>query len=132
MTPLQGSKLAAFKIDDGALEVYFQAADESIQGLEYSMGNSGWRSEEKIIIGSGKAKAGTPLSALVGGWREYRLFYVTRENKLAGVYGDAHTNWRDSRLYHVLKDKHFSPPLTEMPSHPPQLRFYPTNSLPRP
>ncbi|KAK3370931.1 hypothetical protein B0T24DRAFT_667707 [Lasiosphaeria ovina] len=93
-TPLPGSKLSAFKVDSGALEVFYQASDESIKVLEYVPGNTKWNAGEKIIVGVGKAKAGTPLAALVGGWMEHRLFYVTPENKLAGIYGDGHTQWR--------------------------------------
>ena len=96
-TPLRGSKLTALKVDGGILEIFYQAADESVQVLEYSQENMNWSADKKIIVDAGKAKAGTPLSALVGGWWEHRLFYITPDNKLAGKYGDAHTSWRDGR-----------------------------------
>ena len=96
-TPLQGSKLAAVKVDGGSVTVFYQATDESIRRIDYTPGNTDWNTKDGVVVAAGKAKAGTPLSALVGGWSEHRLFYVTPDNKLAGAYGDAHTIWRDGK-----------------------------------
>ncbi|KAI8633597.1 hypothetical protein F5Y19DRAFT_246235 [Xylariaceae sp. FL1651] len=94
ITPLQGSKLAAFEVHGKLAEIFYQAPDQSIRVLEYEKGKNKWNDDKKIID-QGKAKPGTPLAALLGGWWEHRLFYVTPEDKLAGAYGDAHSHWQD-------------------------------------
>ncbi|RYP80681.1 hypothetical protein DL770_006133 [Monosporascus sp. CRB-9-2] len=96
ITPLQGSKLAAFEVHGRLVDLFYQAPDQSIRVLIYEKANKRWSTyDDNNIVNPGKAKAGTPLAALLGGWWEHRLFYVTPEDKLAGAYGDVHSNWRD-------------------------------------
>ncbi|KAI1174585.1 hypothetical protein F4777DRAFT_599338 [Nemania sp. FL0916] len=95
--PLKGSKLAAIEVHGRLLVVLYQAPDQSIRDARYEKANKKWdRPDDRNIVEAGKAKAGTPLAALVGGWWEHRVFYVTPEDKLAGMYGDEYTAYRDS------------------------------------
>ncbi|KAK4121110.1 hypothetical protein N657DRAFT_683209 [Parathielavia appendiculata] len=89
--PLAGSKFAAVRSEDGTLHVYYQAADKSIHELANK--GRGWTGTSAIVLTSDKAKPGSPLTAVSGGWNEMRLFFVTPNETLAGVYRDDHTRW---------------------------------------
>ncbi len=51
-----------------------------------------------------KAKPGTPLATISGGWAEVRLFYVTPEDLLAQAYRNDHASWVESSYSPFLHD----------------------------
>lgn len=92
ISPFPGTKLAAVRSEDGKVHVYYQNSDSSIHELVQTPGE-GWSVAESKVVGSDKAKLGSPLTAISGGWSEVRLFYVATGDILAGAYSDDHTPW---------------------------------------
>ena len=94
--PLLTTKLAAARSEDGSIHVFYQAKDESIRELVFRSAKEQNNEEDKIgriVVDSGKAKSGTPLAVVAGGWMELRLFYVDKADLLKERYSDDHTGW---------------------------------------
>ncbi|KAJ4185052.1 hypothetical protein NW767_013011 [Fusarium falciforme] len=94
--PLPETKLAVVRSGDGKIHVFYQTADNSILEAIFNPGK-GWIAEKSVVVASG-AKAGTPLTAISGGWAEVRLFFVDTNDVLAYVYADDHTGWVQQEL----------------------------------
>lgn len=89
--PLPETKLAVVRSEDGNIHVFYQAVDNSILEAIFNP-VKGWIAEKSVVVASG-AKAGTPLTAISGGWAEVRLFFVDTNDVLSYVYADDHTGW---------------------------------------
>ncbi|KAI1125335.1 hypothetical protein F5Y10DRAFT_284396 [Nemania abortiva] len=89
--PLLNTKLSAVRSEDGRVYVFYQNDDGSVHDLLLEPGK-GWSGGFEVLAPN-KAKVGSPLTVISGGWSEIRLFYVTAGDILAGVYGDDHTTW---------------------------------------
>ena len=129
ITPLPNTKIAAVRSEDGKIHVFYQASDNTIRQATCEP-DKGWTVREGPIIAADKAKPGTPLTAIAGGWDELRLFYATTGEMLAGIYGDNHCPWtpRRSSFIHLTR---LASTLTHDCSH--QLSTSrPTSSFPRP
>ncbi|KAH7305555.1 hypothetical protein B0I35DRAFT_113019 [Stachybotrys elegans] len=96
ITPLPTSKLAAVKTEDNKIHIFYQAIDGSIEELIWGSGlpNAPWVVGETKVVGAGKAKQGTPLAAITGGWTEVRVFYVGTTDLLSASYTDEHVQWQ--------------------------------------
>ncbi|KAF2122101.1 hypothetical protein BDV96DRAFT_682112 [Lophiotrema nucula] len=105
VVPLTTTKLAAVRSEDGSIHIIYQANDESIRELVFSFGK-GWigpDSETDVILETGTAKPGTPLTAVAGGWSEKRVLCVTKTNQLLEVYSDDNTKWFASTTPYTLQ-----------------------------
>ncbi|KAM0441265.1 hypothetical protein ACHAPT_000572 [Fusarium lateritium] len=94
--PLPETKLAAVRSGDGKIRVFYQGLDNSIFEAIFDP-ESGW-AVGGGIVDAAEAKAGTPLTAISGGWAEVRLFLVDPSDALAYVYADDHSNWTRQEL----------------------------------
>ncbi|XXG98198.1 Fe-S cluster-binding ribosome biosynthesis protein [Hypoxylon texense] len=92
VSPLPTTKLTAIHFDTGYIYVFYQEVDASIHVL-VSQPGQGWQVQSGEVVNSQVAKPGAPLSAIVGGWNEVRLFYVTPQDELGEAYMDSHTPW---------------------------------------
>lgn len=89
--PLPETKLAVVRSGDGKIHIFYQAIDNSILEAILDL-EKGWIASKSVVVAS-RAKAGTPLTAIAGGWTEARLFFVDPNDVLAYVYADDHTGW---------------------------------------
>lgn len=121
---LATTKLAAVHCEDGSIHVFYQAKDESIRQLVFILGK-GWISPDTaanaaVILEPGVAKAGTPLTAVAGGWSERRVFAVDKANKLLEVYSNNKDEWvvgKPTYLHDLLEPHHRKLKLNLSSSH---------------
>ena len=92
ITPLANSKLAVVRSEDMKIHIFYQASDSSIKEVVFVPG-TGWVVDGPEIAGAGKAKPGTPLTAVTGGWSEVRVFYVGPTDLLTAAYTAEHVPW---------------------------------------
>ncbi|KEY71206.1 hypothetical protein S7711_02317 [Stachybotrys chartarum IBT 7711] len=97
ITPLATTKLAAVRSEDKKFHVFYQASDNSIREIVHVPG-TGWVTEQPAVAAAEKAKAGTPLTAITGGWAEVRVFYVGTTDMLSGAYADDHVTWEPADI----------------------------------
>ncbi|KAJ3568170.1 hypothetical protein NPX13_g6515 [Xylaria arbuscula] len=103
ITPHPVTKIAAVRSDKGEIYIFYQEQDLSVRGLVLVPGK-GWARRETPILGSEEVQAGAALAAVVGGWSEVRLYYITRQSTIGEVYQPDGGKWTRSELplYTVL------------------------------